>query len=132
MKHSIIYTFLVISATAFAQQVPSKTMANAATTPQVPQPLANDPAAPVPTVAYRSVFKETSLGLEKETVNWRKANDEVGKFLRIHVDILKWEEQQRAQETAKTVQNSVDKVPSTPAPAPAPVTQTKPASAHKH
>ena len=51
-----------------------------------------DPSAAVPAVAYRSVFKETSLGVEMETVDWRKANDDVGKFTRGHVDILKAEE----------------------------------------
>lgn len=51
-----------------------------------------DPSAAVPAVAYRSVFKETSLGVEMDTVDWRKANDDVGKFTRGHVDILKAEE----------------------------------------
>jgi hypothetical protein len=55
-----------------------------------------DPTASVPAVHYRSVFKETSLGVEKDSLDWRKANDEVGKFTRGHVDILKWEEQQNA------------------------------------
>lgn len=57
--------------------------------------------AAVPPVVYRSVFKETSLGVEKDTDNWRKANNEVGKFTRGHVDILKWEEQEgiKAQST---------------------------------
>jgi hypothetical protein len=51
-----------------------------------------NPQAPVPTVTYRSVFKETSLGVEQDKVDWRKANDDVGKFTRGHVDILKQEE----------------------------------------
>ena len=46
----------------------------------------------VPTVTYRSVFRETSLGIEQEKLDWRKANDDVGKFTRGHVDILKQEE----------------------------------------
>ena len=46
----------------------------------------------VPTITYRSVFRETSLGIEQEKLDWRKANDEVGKFTRGHVDILKQEE----------------------------------------
>jgi hypothetical protein len=61
---------------------------------------AADPKAKVPEVAYRSVFKETSLGVEKDTNDWRKANDEVGKFTRGHLDILKWEEQQNAKPAA--------------------------------
>ncbi len=50
------------------------------------------PETVVPPVNYRSVFKETSLGVEKDTSNWRKANEDVGKFTRGHVDILKSEE----------------------------------------
>ncbi len=46
----------------------------------------------VPSVTYRSVFRETSLGVEQEKLDWRKANDDVGKFTRGHVDILKQEE----------------------------------------
>jgi hypothetical protein len=46
----------------------------------------------VPTITYRSVFRETSLGIEQEKLDWRKANDDVGKFTRGHVDILKQEE----------------------------------------
>ncbi len=64
-----------------------------------------NPSASVPAVSYRSVFKETSLGVEKNTENWRKANDEVGKFTRGHLDILKWEE----QESAKAMKSSTDK-----------------------
>jgi hypothetical protein len=50
------------------------------------------PEASVPSVTYRSVFRETSLGVESDKVDWRKANDDVGKFTRGHVDILKQEE----------------------------------------
>jgi hypothetical protein len=50
------------------------------------------PEAKVPAVTYRSVFRETSLGIEQERVDWRKANEDVGKFTRGHVDILKQEE----------------------------------------
>ena len=50
------------------------------------------PEATVPTVSYRSVFRETTLGVESDKVDWRKANDAVGKFTRGHVDILKQEE----------------------------------------
>ncbi len=53
---------------------------------------AANPQAAAPTVQYRSVFRETSLGVEKDTTDWRKANDAVGKFTRGHVDILKQEE----------------------------------------
>lgn len=50
------------------------------------------PEASVPAVTYRSVFRETSLGVEQDKVDWRKANDDVGRFTRGHVDILKQEE----------------------------------------
>lgn len=98
---------------------------------------AADPQAKVPTVAYRSVFKETSLGVEKDTRDWRKANDEVGKFTRGHVDILKWEE----QESAKTMKEPMALPGSQQKPAAAPEgaapakpVTTKPiaAPAHKH
>jgi hypothetical protein len=59
------------------------------------------PDTAVPPVSYRSVFKETSLGVEKDTDNWRKANDEVGKFTRGHLDILKWEEQEASKAMAE-------------------------------
>jgi hypothetical protein len=93
---------------------------------------AANPKATVPAVSYRSVFKETSLGVEKDTDNWRKANDTVGKFLRGHVDILKWEE----QESAKALKNGMDK-PATAQPSGAitsmpDATKSVAAPAHKH
>jgi hypothetical protein len=117
--------------------------AQTATAP--PSNLASDPAAKVPAVEYRSVFKETSLGVEKEQTDWRKANDEVGKFTRGHIDILKWEEQEaakamKAQADKSMVQPAVSKAsPGAPAPAnagstPATPNAAKPAAAaaHKH
>jgi hypothetical protein len=96
-----------------------------------PHDSAANPVAKVPTVVYRSVFKETSLGVEKDTDNWRKANDEVGKFTRGHVDILKWEEQEAAKamkEPPKAAMpapaSRMPAAPSTPKPIAAP--------AHKH
>jgi hypothetical protein len=93
---------------------------------------AANPSASVPAVRYRSVFKETSLGVEKDSTDWRKANDEVGKFLRGHVDILKWEEQESAKAMKDPMQKPMAeptamKKPSTPATA-------KPiaAPAHQH
>ncbi len=136
MKHHIIFTFLAISAAAFAQQMPPKSMAHAASPPTAPQPSASDPAAPVPDVVYRSVFKETSLGLEKDTADWRKANEAVGKFLRGHVDILKWEEQEATKaakpDSAKTAPSAAA-TPVLAAPSIAsPATTRSTASAHKH
>jgi hypothetical protein len=72
---------------------------------------ASNPAAKVPAVQYRSVFKETSLGVEKDSTDWRKANDEVGKFTRGHIDILKWEE----QEAAKAMKSDTTKPIAAPA-----------------
>ena len=99
-----------------------------------------DPNAPAPAVAYRSVFKETSLGVEMDTVDWRKANDDVGKFTRGHVDILKAEEmadtkkdmQDKAMMADKPAMKESVKEPLKPA-MPAP-NATKPiaAPAHKH
>ena len=124
------FTTVVLSATnsAFAQTMDNPKTGNSQVT---------DPQATVPVTTYRSVFKETSLGVEKDTANWRKANDEVGKFLRGHVDILKWEE----QESAKTMKEPMA-VPGSqqkPAMAPEGAAPAKPATtkpiaapAHKH
>ena len=95
-----------------------------------------DPSAAVPAVAYRSVFKETSLGVEMETVDWRKANDDVGKFTRGHVDILKAEEKVDANKDVPDKAMMQDQPamkepmkPSTPAPDAAKPTAPP---AHKH
>jgi hypothetical protein len=119
-----------LAATAFAQ-----TMAPATAT----APSASDPSAPVPALSYRSVFKETSLGVEKDTDDWRKANDDVGKFLRGHMDILKWEEQQGVMPlkpsmppntpTKPAMTPSMDKAMDTPS---APPTQPVAPKAHSH
>jgi hypothetical protein len=58
---------------------------------------AAQPDAKVPSVQYRSVFKDTPTGVENDSADWKKANQEVGQFLRGHVDVLKWEEQQQAK-----------------------------------
>lgn len=59
-------------------------------------PSVADATSPVPAVQYRSVFADTPTGVEQESVDWKKANAEVGQFRRGHVDILKWEAQQPA------------------------------------
>lgn len=56
----------------------------------------SNPTASVPAVSYRSVFRETSLGIEANKADWRQANEAVGKFKRGHADILKQEESERA------------------------------------
>lgn len=60
--------------------------------PSMPQPA--DPAAPVPAVSYRSVFADLPTGVEAGREDWKKANEDVGRFTRGHVDILKWDQQQ--------------------------------------
>lgn len=47
-----------------------------------------DAKATVPVVAYRSVFREISLGIELEKLDWRKTNNEVGRLERGHGYIL--------------------------------------------
>jgi hypothetical protein len=100
-----------------------------------PAPSASNPATKVPPVSYRSVFKETSLGVEKDSADWRKANDEVGKFTRGHIDILKWEE----QESAKAMKDGMEKPMAEPNTTQKPAVPAKPdaakpiaAPAHKH
>jgi hypothetical protein len=72
--------------------------------------------APVPVVTYRSVFRETSMGVEQERADWRKSNNDVGKFTRGHVDILKQEEMDNKAMPAKAL----------------PAKPTTPDAAHKH
>jgi hypothetical protein len=86
---------------------------------------ANDPQVRVPATQYRSVFKDTPTGVESEQQDWKKANAEVGQFLRGHIDLLKLEEQ-----------NLKPGTPAAPALAPAPpaVRPAQPAASgtHKH
>lgn len=58
-----------------------------------PPPQLTDPAAPVPAVTYRSVFADLPTGVEAGREDWKRANNEVGRFTRGHVDILKAEQQ---------------------------------------
>ena len=60
-----------------------------------------DPATSVPAVLYRSVFIDTPKGVETEILDWKAANTEVGKNLRGHMDILKWEATQVKEQAAK-------------------------------
>ncbi|MDI1274280.1 hypothetical protein [Polaromonas sp.] len=66
-------------------------------------PEAADPAAPVPAVRYRSVFSDLPTGVEAGREDWKKANNEVGRFTRGHVDILKAEQQRAAPPSQPTV-----------------------------
>jgi len=58
------------------------------------QPLAADPAAPVPAAPYRSAFgspMQLPPSTEVNLADWMQANADVGRNLRGHLDILKWE-----------------------------------------
>lgn len=98
-----------------------------------------NPSATVPAVNYRSVFKETSLGVEKESTDWRKANETVGKFTRGHVDILKSEEMDSAKTMQDSMDKPMDKAKAAPEPMQKPAVPPKPdttkpiaAPAHQH
>lgn len=84
-----------------------------AQTASAPQP--GDPAAPVPAVSYRSVFADLPTGVEAGREDWKKANNEVGRFTRGHVDILKAEQQQAMPPSRTTAPEAA-----------------KPATAHPH
>jgi hypothetical protein len=93
---------------------------------------ATNPAASVPAVSYRSVFKDTSLGVERDSTDWRKANDEVGKFLRGHVDILKWEEQESAKAMTSPMRQPMATPDAMTQPSAPDTTKSIAAPAHKH
>ena len=85
--------------------------AQAAPYPQLdPQPTTQAASAdtPVPPALFRSAFAGVPTGVEQTSVDWKKANADVGQFKRGHADLLKWE-----QEQAKAAQPA-----SNPAPAP--------------
>jgi hypothetical protein len=67
----------------------------------IAQPNVTDSAASAPAVSYRSVFADTPKGVEDDSLDWRAANAEVGKNLRGHMDILKWEAAQAKALAAK-------------------------------
>ncbi len=66
---------------------------------------AANPKELVPPVTYQSVFASIPMGVEKKSDNWPKANQETGQFLRGHIDLLKWE-----QEQMKKAATPVDKL----------------------
>jgi hypothetical protein len=87
------------------------------------QPKVTDSTAAVPPVVYQSVFNQSPVGVETKSVDWKKANAEVGQFRRGHVDILKWEESQ-----AKEKPMPLPKADAMPAKPIAPATS----GTHKH
>lgn len=66
-------------------------------------PAITDPAAFVPPARYRSVFADTPTGVEQDSVDWKKANADVGEFRNGFVDILKWESAQEALNNSEAV-----------------------------
>lgn len=89
---------------------------------------ANDPNAPVPPVAYQSVFADAPKGVETQSIDWKKANADVGQFRRGHVDILKWEESNPQAKPTKPAKPADSVAPGNP-----PATPARPAAdMHKH
>lgn len=71
--------------------------AQAAPYPQLdPQPTNQAASAdtPVPPALFRSAFAGVPTGVEQTSVDWKKANADVGQFERGHADLLKWEDEQ--------------------------------------
>ena len=79
-----------------------------------------DPGESVPPVVYQSVFNQSPTGVETKSVDWKKANAEVGQFKRGHVDILKWEESQAKDKPSGKLAMPSEAVPTKVAPSPAP------------
>ena len=92
------------------------------------QAVVTDPSATVPPVVYQSVFNESPTGVETKSVDWKRANAEVGQFKRGHVDILKWEENQLKDKPGAKPDIKPDVAPTKAAPSPAPAAPTP----HKH
>ncbi|HSV81910.1 MAG TPA: hypothetical protein VLK85_22165 [Ramlibacter sp.] len=86
----------------------------------------SDPAVPVPPPSYRSVFPSTLTGVEQQSVPWKDANAQVGRFPRGHIDLLRWEEQEGEGATPAAAQPAA-------APASAPrQSAPAPAATHQH
>ena len=92
------------------------------------QTTVTDPGAKVPPVVYQSVFNQSPVGVETKTVDWKKANAEVGQFKRGHVDILKWEESQLKDKPSDKPAAQPQAAPAKPAASPAQAVPTP----HKH
>ena len=125
MNHFQLMAAAILSSMAFA---PASAMAQATVT---------DPAASVPPIVYQSVFNQSPTGVETKSVDWKKANAEVGQFKRGHVDILKWEESQLKDKPVGKAATQSEAAPATPAPSPAsavPASTAAPAAPtpHKH
>ena len=120
-QFSLVVTAIFISLTL----APASAMAQATV---------SDPGASVPIVVYQTVFNQSPTGVETKSVDWKKANIEVGQFKRGHVDILKWDENQLKDKpvdkpAAKPEPAPVKAAPSPANPTPAPTAAPNP---HKH
>jgi hypothetical protein len=65
---------------------------------------AANPATPVPAALYRPVFADLPAGIEQTSIDWKKANADVGQFKRGHADVLKWEQSQGRRPAAPAAQ----------------------------
>ena len=92
------------------------------------QTTVTDPGAKVPPVVYQSVFNQSPVGVETKSMDWKKANAEVGQFKRGHVDILKWEESQLKDKPSDKTATQPQAAPAKPAASPAQAVPTP----HKH
>ncbi|MFZ2296428.1 MAG: hypothetical protein WAW46_15490 [Polaromonas sp.] len=89
-------------------------LAQAAPYPQLdPRPTAQaaNPDTPVPATLHHSVFADLPTGVEQTSLDWKKANADVGQFKRGHADLLKWEQE---QELAKTQPKTTHQPSGTP------------------
>lgn len=125
MNQFSLMTTVIFSSLTFAS---ANAMAQAAVT---------DASASVPPVVYQSVFNQSPTGVETKSVDWKKANAEVGQFKRGHVDILKWDESQAKDKPAGKPAMPPEAASVKPAPPPAaavPGSTTAPAAPtpHKH
>ena len=125
MSQFSLMTTVIFSSLTFAS---ANAMAQAAVT---------DASASVPPVVYQSVFNQSPTGVETKSVDWKKANAEVGQFKRGHVDILKWDESQAKDKPAGKPAMPPEAASVKPAPPPAaavPGSTTAPAAPtpHKH
>ncbi len=89
-----------------------------ASTSAVAQAAVTDPGASVPPIVYQSVFNQSPTGVETKSVDWKKANAEVGQFKRGHVDILKWDESQLKDKPADKPAAKFEAAPAKAAPSP--------------
>ncbi len=125
MKKFLYLAIAVMGTSTFA---PLTALAQAAVT---------DPTAAVPLVVYQSVFNQSPTGVETKSVDWKRANAEVGQFKRGHVDILKWDESQANDKPTSKPSMPSEAAPTKAAPSPAlamPGSTTAPAAPtpHKH